>query len=725
MHKSSKTAINLAIITSFCFLPLESASANTSEELDTVYVIADRYDDSSILPGGKTDRKLHFGIYNDMDITKIPANVQSYTDKTITQSYLPARAMLNTLTANPSVLVGGASTNNNVELQIRGMRYNTHDMLLDGIPGMMAMGIIPMNFVERIDVVTGPNVVLSGTGIQKSVAGFINFVPKTAKNKPNFSITSSYATHSMKTNAFDYGRRFGTAKRYGIRINGNTYYGVTSFEHETLDGNSLYLHLDQKTKSSTTSILIGRDHVINRGMPESLNVKANWGKGVTKLPDARKSIENLMPDWTDLSHQRHVYTISHEQKATDNISLYVKGGYQNLTWPGYIDAKPTLKNDNGDYYYPWGLSTDWMSGWVRKSFTTGAIANVNTGDLKHKFHVGYELLSYCWSDEVVDPNNRKTAFPEGNMYTGIWNKADGPVKNYGGSLSPSSVVVNQSIILTDTISTADERLTLILGARHQNLHNYRYKYGKPTPGYNKGTTQPNIALSYNFAPKTYFYGAYSTGLTTISAPRDVKNKDEIFAPIATKQYEVGLKKDFGSYITSLSLFRIYQPTGLVNDDNYFVLNGETNHQGLELNITGKVAERLSLTGGLMLLDAKYKKTNKGLNQGNRVHGTPQLNLAMTLDWETKVTGLDVNARILHCGKTFADTENKINVPSWTRFDLGATYDTSVENLPLTLGVNVYNLFDKRYFSSATTIYADGAVMLNPGRSYILTATVHI
>lgn len=719
MHKSLKTAIALVIATGFCGFSAQAAVTS----LDTVYVVGDRYNDSSVLPGGKADRKIHFGIYKDMDVMNVPANVSSYTEKTIAQNYLPARAMLNTLTTNPSVLVGGASTNNNVELQIRGMRYNTHDMLLEGIPGMMAMGIIPMNWVERVDVVTGPNVVLSGTGIQKSVSGHINFIPKTAKNTPNFSITETYATHNMKSHAFDWGQRFGNNNRYGVRINGVKYNGVTSFDHETLDGKGFYIHVDQKTKSSTTSLLMGMDHVINRGMPESVNIKANWGKGVTKLPDAKKSIENLMPDWSDLSHQRHVYTLSHEQKISDNLMLYAKGGYQSLTWPGYWDAKPTILNDAGDYTL--NITSDWMSQWVRKGFTTGVIIDTNTANIHHKLHIGYELLSYCWSDEVCKKENRKSASLKGNMYTGIWEKFEQLAGNYGGPFAPASSVINQSLIFTDTISTLNNDLQFILGARHQTLHNYGYKDGKPTPGYKKSSTEPNLAIVYKITPHTSVYGNYSTGLTTINTPKTVENKDEIFPPAATKQYEIGIKHDMGNWITSISLFRVSQPDGLINDKNYYVLNGETRHQGMEWNITGKIADRLTLTGGVMFLDAKYIKTDHGLNEGNRVQGAPKMNIALSLDWDTPIHGLTINSRLLHCGDTFADSENKIKVPSWTRIDLGATYETSIADLPLTLGVNVYNLFNNIYWSSTTTKWGNGNVMLNPGRSYVFTASFHM
>lgn len=150
-------------------------------QLDEIIVNGDKYTDDTIMPGGKTDRRIHFGLYGNMDLMDVPANIASYTEKTIKQNYIPARTFMNTVTNNPSIMVGGASTNNNVELQIRGSAFNTHDMTMDGLPGMMAMGIIPMNWVEKIDVVTGPNIVLSGTGINQSVSGYINFVPKIAK----------------------------------------------------------------------------------------------------------------------------------------------------------------------------------------------------------------------------------------------------------------------------------------------------------------------------------------------------------------------------------------------------------------------------------------------------------------------------------------------------------------------------------------------------------------
>ena len=71
-------------------------------QLDEIIVNGDKYTDDTIMPGGKTDRRIHFGLYGNMDLMDVPANIASYTEKTIKQNYIPARTFMNTVTNNPS-----------------------------------------------------------------------------------------------------------------------------------------------------------------------------------------------------------------------------------------------------------------------------------------------------------------------------------------------------------------------------------------------------------------------------------------------------------------------------------------------------------------------------------------------------------------------------------------------------------------------------------------------
>lgn len=697
--------------------------------LDTVYVNAEREKDASVMPGGKVDRQIHSGLYQNTDFMDVPSNIASYTDKTIKQSYIPARTFFNVVTNNPSIMVGGASTNNNVELQIRGIPFNEHEITINGLQGMMEMGITPMNWVERVDTVIGPNVVNGSVGENQSVSGFIDFVPKMAKDKPIFDVTETYSTHRMFNHAIDWSQRFGDNNRWGVRINAEHYNGTTSFANETLKGNDFYINIDQRTVSSKSSFLFGYDKVENRGMPEVLNLKKNWGNGVTKLPDAGSVVENFMPSWTTMGHQRHVYILTHEQNLNDTVSAYIKAGYQKVTWPDYWDAKPVLNDDDGNYTLG-AIDSDWASIRIRKSLQSGLLWDFKTGSVEHKLNTGYELFSRTYQDEI--PNNRTSSNAmAGNIFTGIWsNWSDSPVDN-GGHFYTSGKTLNRSFVISDTLSALDGKLKMIFGLRHQDIQTKSLnKTGEVTKSYEKSKTSPNIGVVYKVRDNTSVYANYAEGLTSgtqVSSTNGYKNGGEVLAPYATKQYEFGVKKDFKNWATTLGFFHIKQPTAMdkmVGTDKYYVMDGETRNQGVEWNIFGKVTPRITVTGGVMFLNAKYKKNASKVLEGNRVYGTPKINATLALDWDTPVEGLTLNGRMLYFGSSYADDTNKINVPSWTRIDLGATYDTKVAELPMTFALNVYNVFDRHYWSTTTGKWSNGMVMQNPGRTYVLSATMH-
>lgn len=728
MKKGNYVTLAAAIVMTISGAITTLAAENS--ELDPVYVYADREKDVSVMPGGKVDRQVHSGLYEGMDFMEVPANISSYTEKTIKQAYIPARTFFNVVTNNPSVMVGGASTNNNVELQIRGIPFNEHEITINGLQGMMEMGITPMNWIERVDTVIGPNVVNGGVGENQSVSGFIDFVPKMAKEKPILDLTETYSTHRLFNHAVDWGQRFGDNNRWGVRINAEHYNGTTSFEHEKIKGNDFYINIDQRTKTSKSSFLFGYDKVENRGMPEVLNLKKNWGNGVTGLPDPGKVKENLMSSWTSMGHQRHVYIFSHEQDINDTVKAYFKAGYQKVTWPDYWDAKPVLTSDDGTYTLG-AIDGDWDSIRVRKSLSGGLLWTFNTGSVEHKLNTGYELFSRTYND--MNPNSRTSSSAmTGNIYTGIWsNWSDSPVNN-GGHFYKSGRTLNRSFVVSDTLTALDGKLKMIVGLRHQSVQTKSFdKTGKQTKLYDKSKTSPNIGIVYKVADKTSLYANYAEGLasgTQVSSTSGYKNGGEILAPYATKSYEFGVKRDFTNWATTLSFFHIKQPTAMdkmVGDDKYYVMDGETRSQGIEWNVFGKITPRLTATGGIMLLDAKYKKNATSALEGNRVYGTPRINATMALDWETPIEGLSVNGRVLYFGNSFADDTNKIKVPSWARFDLGLTYDTKVADLPMTFSLNAYNLFDRHYWSTTTGKWSNGMVMLNPGRTFVLSATMHL
>ncbi|WP_295164852.1 TonB-dependent receptor [Selenomonas sp. F0473] len=732
METMKKKRLSAAILAALLSM---SVSAHASEksagggtntvdtyELDPVDVEGRSTDDT--MPGGNVARTASLGaLGEDAAVMETPVNVTSYTDAVLKKNFVPTRAFLNAATNNPSVQVGGASTDNNVELQIRGVEFNTHDILLDGVPGMIMMQNQPTNYIGRMEIITGPNAVVSGTGTMQSAAGFVNFVPKKAGPRPVFDITQSYASSRYLTTGIDWGRRFGKNQQFGIRINTEAYTGRTTSPGEELRGRDLYINIDRDTARSKSSLLYGYDTSTHHGMPEVLRIKdANWGTNVTHLPSASAVVKNFMPSWALVKHTHRVYLFQHEQKFNEHITGYVKAGLMHRDWPGYLTSKPWLQNDAGDYTLSIdGSST--MGKTNRRVFMTGVKLNFDTGAVNHAMTIGYDYLSqHGWSNEATGTTSNMT----GNIYRGLITDPGAPHAPEG-QWYVGSKLNNRSVVFADAITALDGRLKLIAGLRRQTIYTRNFsKTGALTKSYEKSATTPTFAALYKLSPRTALYVNYAESLTSgATTPNTVVNKNEVMPPTKTKQYEFGAKWDMGDWGTTLSLFRIKQPTGLVNAANYYVMDGETRSQGVEWNIFGKVAPRLSLTGGMMLLDAKYEKTDGGVNDGNRVFGTPRFNATMALDWETPVRGLNVYGRLLHMGSTYADSKNRIEVPSWTRFDLGAQYETKIDGYPTTFNLMIYNVLNKMYWSSTTVKWSDGGLMLNPGRTFMLSAAVSL
>ena len=719
-----KNKLTAAMMTTLMAMSTSVYAAEQTEEVDTYELVPVKVEGARAADKGTmTAENASLGALGATNVLEAPVNVISYTDETLKKSFVPTRGFLNAATNNPSVMVGGASTDNNVELQIRGISFNTHDILLDGVPGMIMMQNQPTNYIGRMEIIAGPNAVISGIGLQQSASGFVNFVPKKAEKKPNLDIAESYSGSHYFTHGIDWGQRFGRNNAWGVRINVETYSGSTTMTGEDLRGRDLYVSIDHEDAKSRSSFLYGYDTSTHHGMPEVLRISnANWGTNVTHLPSAGSVVKNFMPRWALISHSHRVYLLQHEQKFGSHLSGYMKAGRMHRDWPGYITSKRWLQNDAGDYTLSIdGSST--MGKTDRRVFMTGVKYGFTSGILDHTLTLGYDYLSqHGWSNYAPGTTSNLT----GNIYRGLITDPGAPLAPEGQWYKGSKANY-RSIVFTDSIAAKDGRLKVIAGVRHQTIQTRSYsRAGAETKSYEKSANTPTFGVLYKISPRTAIYANYAESLGTVSSPPStVVNKDDVMPPVKTKQYEIGAKWDMGSWASTLSIFRIKQPTALVNASNYYVLDGMTRSQGLEWNVYGRVVPRLNMMGGFMLLDAAYERTQDGLKDGNRLFGTPQFNATLALDWETKVKGLNIHGRLHHFGGSYADSLNRIKVPAWTRIDLGAQYKTEAFGCPTTLNFMIYNVFNKMYWSTTTVKWSDGGLMLNPGRTYMLSATISL
>ena len=154
------------------------------------------------------------------------------------------------------------------------------------------------------------------------------------------------------------------------------------------------------------------------------------------------------------------------------------------------------------------------------------------------------------------------------------------------------------------------------------------------------------------------------------------NGNEVYAPKRSKQTELGVKVDMGTYGASLGVYRIEQPSDGYCEINSattctYVREGEQINKGVEMNVFGEPIDGLRLISGLTLMDTELKNTLNGANDGNHAIGVPTFQFNAGVDWDVPgLQGVALNARMLRTGGQYADAANNLSLPTWNRFDAG-------------------------------------------------------
>jgi iron complex outermembrane receptor protein len=81
----------------------------------------------------------------------------------------------------------------------------------------------------------------------------------------------------------------------------------------------------------------------------------------------------------------------------------------------------------------------------------------------------------------------------------------------------------------------------------------------------------------------------------------------------------------------------------------------------------------------------------------------------------------LTGRAIHFGDAYADAANRLLVPAWTRFDLGAryTFASPWNGKPITVRFTVENVLDNSYWMTSA---AEKQIYLGAPRTYLASTT---
>ena len=284
---------------------------------------------------------------------------------------------------------------------------------------------------------------------------------------------------------------------------------------------------------------------------------------------------------------------------------------------------------------------------------------------------------------------------------------------YGGLAEPSKLNAKQSNLSNQLTSSSiylkdnwhlDDRWILVFGGRYQHYDQFTTQgivQGAPVRDDNGDAFVPFLGLVYKATETLSLYGNYSRSFK----PNDVVDKNSrTFQPEEGRSYEIGAKYDpLPGLNINVALFDIVKKNVVTTVDEVSEAAGKVGSQGLELDITGRLADRWDLIGTYAYTHTEILDDPK--DEGHRLPDAPKhtasLYLSHHLNVPAEFGAWHAGAGARYVGERAANKANDLWLSSYTVADAFLRWESPVFGHKTSLQLNVDNLFDKQYYPSST------------------------
>ncbi len=258
--------------------------------------------------------------------------------------------------------------------------------------------------------------------------------------------------------------------------------------------------------------------------------------------------------------------------------------------------------------------------------------------------------------------------------------------------------------LQDALYLTDKWIA-VAGVRYQYYTQYAGK-GRPfkenTDSRDEKLT-PKFGLVYKVSPTVSLFGNVAQSFMPQSS---IASYIGDLPPEESTAYEVGAKFDLFDGVTSnITFFDIHKRnvlyTETIGDEIYAKTAGKVRSRGIEVDVAGSLSENLNVIASYGYTDAKVEEdpeyAGKPLPNVPRHTGSLFLTYDINNVYESNTLTLGAGGHALsrRSGTNGAD----YYLPGYAVADIFAAYRMKLQ-YPVTLQVNVKNLFDKTYYTSS-------------------------
>lgn len=606
--------------------------------------------------------------------------------------------------------------------------------------------------IEQVEVIKGSSSALGGGG---SVGGSINLIPKVAHEGDVYQGSVQGGTDNYRHIQLDANKDFGNgiAGRVVIMGHENEKAGQSNGAEYARAGiaSSLAFGLDTATRGTLSYYYLRSNDEPDAGIPfNNPNIPDYAPAGAEKGDGKPVNVKaGTYYGWKARDfdkRENHIGTFKLEHDFNENLTLSNVATY-NKSKSDYVY---TNADDSKGNIYRGTIARRALSRILDTDAYSDQLSlkgKFNTGSLKHSFNVGTEwslqetdqgmytftnaagqTTSTILQDNISNCNSATAA--SNGWCTSLNDPGNGAFTDKLGTIKGQSTTRSHTVSLyaLDSIEFNPQWL-LNLGVRWDKFETEK-KYNKDVYATDKGAYDYSkvatpegtkyesdsdfftyqAGLVYKPTENGSIYASFATSANPVGVLAEGDSSDNALGttdivnnlkPEEARTFELGTKWDLFNNRANLTaaIFRTEKQNTRIQIDPTTTTNaGKSKVDGFEISLNGKITDKWDVSTGYSYLDSEITEAayNAVAQEGKPLPFVAKNSATL---WSTYrvMPQLTLGAGVEYRDQVFVNTTAPKYLPTYTIYNAMAKYDV---NKNVNLQLNINNISDKRYFTSA-------------------------
>jgi iron complex outermembrane receptor protein len=668
LHKIGLIGISTTLLGS-------AAWAKEPVQLESLTITDSHYESATSPVAGYRATRSATATRSDVDIRDTPQSID----------VVPAQVLedLNTTRIDRALdFAGGVSRQNNfggltfLNYSVRG--FTTGELYRNGFAINRGSYSSPdASAIERVEVLKGPSASLYGRG---DPGGLVNIVSKRPQAKAFSTLNLSAGSWDRYRSSLDANTPLSEdgslLSRINLAVEDNGSFRDHVGNRRQVVTPSLSWQLDQDTQLQLDAEFSRTESVFDRGIP-AVN---------GELGSVQRSTFLGEPNDGDIRNDNQTLDLALERYLNEDWKLRLANHYTQGTLNGDSSEPQRLVGDTITRFYR-QRDFEWND-----SITQAELhGSFELGGWQHQSLIGLEYENYRNSQKY--PQSDTLASYGLDIYKPVNGAPKPPITRPNDFHEHTE---SYALNLQDQIAFT-ERLRGLIGVRLERVEQTSLNRATGISNQQeKDVATPRVGLLYQFTPEV---GVFANAGTSFK-PNAIGSQGQVYKPEKGLGYETGLKLDLldGRLGGTIALFHIDKENVVTTDAlGDSVAAGKARSRGLDLQFSGQLSDAVRVIGAYAYIDAEVTKGDAAVPAGSDLLGIPRHAGSLLAVYEFQdgaLRGSDIGAAFNHVGERSGQAGSDFRLADYQTLDLLAHYKASED---LTLGVNLNNLFDRKYY----------------------------